>query len=199
MYGRQMSYTPKILAFSGSLRKDSYNKKLVKIAAAGATEAGASVTYIDLSDYPLPIYDQDYEDSKGLPEAALKLKQLMLNHDGFLIASPEYNSSISAVLKNVIDWVSRPASASEQYLCCFIGKVVVLMSASPGELGGMRGLVHLRSIFTNVSSLVLPQQKSISKAYEAFTEEGDLKNEKNKSDIKNLGKELALFLKKHKT
>src|SRR5581483_4225599 len=91
-----MPYRPKILAFAGSLRKDSYNKKLVKIAMKGAEEAGALVTYIDLKDYPLPVYDQEIEDSQGLPENALKLKKLLLEHDGFLISCPEYNSSMPA-------------------------------------------------------------------------------------------------------
>src|ERR1700733_11604898 len=107
---------PKILVFAGSLRAGSYNKKLAKIAAKGAEEAGAEVTYIDLKDYPLPVYDQEIEDSQGLPQNALKLKELFMNHNGFIIASPEYNSSIPGALKNVIDWVSRPASKDEVYL-----------------------------------------------------------------------------------
>src|ERR1700722_12329650 len=103
-----MANRPKILAFAGSLRKESFNKKLVKIAVKGAQEAGAEVTYIALEDYPLPLYNQEIEDSQGIPENALKLKQLMIQSDGFLISSPEYNSSIPANFKNMIDWVSRP-------------------------------------------------------------------------------------------
>lgn len=193
-----MVYRPKILAFAGSLRKDSYNKKLVKIAIRGAEDAGAQVTYIDLKDYPLPIYDQDIEDSSGLPENALKLKKLMLEHDGFLLSCPEYNSSMPAVFKNVIDWASRPASPNEVYLCCFIDKVVSLMSASPGQLGGLRGLVHVRSMFSNIFSLVLPKQKSISQANEAFSPDGNLKDTKQQQDIINLGKGLAEFLIQYK-
>ena len=128
-----MQDKPKILAFAGSLRKDSFNKQMVKTAVKGAEDAGAVVTLIDLKDYPLPIYDQDIETAVGLPENVLKLKSLFLKNDGFLIACPEYNSSITAVLKNVIDWVSRPAKGEDVYLCCFINKVVVLMSASPGN------------------------------------------------------------------
>lgn len=134
-----MEYQPKILAFAGSLRKESYNKKLVKIALRGAEEAGAKVTYIDLRDYPLPIYDQEIEDSQGLPENALILKKLMQEHEGFLLACPEYNSSMSAAFKNVIDWTSRNASPNEVFLSCFMDKVVALMSASQGPLGGIRG------------------------------------------------------------
>lgn len=193
-----MAYKPKILAFAGSLRKDSYNKKLVQIGIKGAKEAGADVTYIDLKDYPLPLYDQEIEDSQGLPENALKLKKLMLEHDGFLISCPEYNSSIPAVFKNVIDWVSRPAPGEQVYLICFIDKVVTLMSASPGQLGGLRGLVHVRAMFGNINSLVLPQQKSIPQADKAFDQEGNLKEPKLQNEVMKLGKDLAEFLKKYK-
>ncbi len=190
-----MSYQPKILAFAGSLRKESFNKKLVKIAIVGAKSAGAAVTYIDLKDYPLPIYDQEIEESQGIPQNAMKLKELMLGHDGFLISAPEYNSGVSGVLKNVIDWVSRPAPNEKEYLCCFIDKVVTLMSASPGGLGGLRGLVQVRSIFTNIFSIVLPRQKSISNADQAFGTDGNLKDAKQQQEVIALGKGLADFLK----
>lgn len=193
-----MTYQPKILAFAGSLRRDSHNKKLVKIAAKAAEDAGALVTYIDLKDYPLPIYDQEIEDATGLPENALKLKELMLAHDGFLLACPEYNSSMSAVFKNVIDWTSRMAKPDEVYLCCFTDKAVALMSASPGGLGGIRGLVHVRSMFGNINSIVLPQQKCISQSHQAFDDSGNLKDPKSQSDTQNLGRALADFLRKYK-
>lgn len=189
-----MTYRPKILAFAGSLRKDSYNKKLVKIAIKGAEEAGADVTYIDLADYQLPLYDQEIEDSQGLPDNALKIKELMLQHDGFLISCPEYNSSMPAVFKNTIDWASRKAKTDEVYLCCFIDKVVMLMSASPGNLGGLRDLVHVRSMFSSIYSLVLPQQKSIPLAGQAFDLNGNLKDAKEQKEVMNLGKKLAEFL-----
>lgn len=188
---------PKILAFAGSLRSDSYNKKLVKIASEGAREAGGEVTVIDLRDYPLPIYDQEIEDRQGLPENALKLKDLFLQNQGFLIASPEYNSTFSGVLKNVIDWVSRQATPNEVYLQCFSNKAAILMSASPGQLGGLRGLVHLRMVLGNINTLVLPNQKTISQADQAFTPEGQLRDAKQESAIKNLGKTLVDFLKKN--
>lgn len=194
-----MAYRPKILAFAGSLRKDSFNKKLIKIAVKGAQEAGADVTLIDLKDYPLPIYDQDIEDSQGLPENALKIKDLMLKHDGFLISCPEYNSSMSAAFKNVIDWASRQATKDEVYLCCFIDKPVALMSASPGQLGGLRGLVHVRAMFGNIFSYVIPQQKSISQADKAFDEDGNLKDSKAQADVMNIGKKLTQFISKLKS
>lgn len=193
-----MTYQPKILAFAGSLRKDSYNKKLVKIAIKGAEEAGAKVTYVDLKDYPLPIYDQEIEDSQGLPANALLLKKLMAEHDGFLLACPEYNSSMPAVFKNVIDWTSRNASPTEVYLSCFIDKAVALMSASVGALGGLRGLVHIRSMFSNIFSIVLPKQKSIANASGAFDEKGDLKNTVDQKDVMDIGSQLTKFLIKHK-
>lgn len=184
----------KILAFAGSLRKDSINKKLMKIATQGAKAAGAEVTVIDLKDYPLPIFDQDIETSSGLPENALKLKKLFSEHDGFLIASPEYNSSMTAVLKNTVDWVSRQANPKETYLGDFIGKGVVLMSASPGQLGGLRGLVHVRSMFSNLFCHVLPQQKSIPLAMDVFDQEGNLKDKKVHEEVLSLGKHLTDFL-----
>ena len=100
----------KILAFAGSSRKESFNKKLLKIAVLGVQEQGGYVTLIDLADYPMPIFNQDLEQEKGIPENARKLKQLMVEHNAFIIASPEYNSTFSPLLKNVIDWASRAES-----------------------------------------------------------------------------------------
>lgn len=182
-----MDRKPKILAFAGSLRADSYNKKIAKIAMKGAERAGAEVTYIDLNDYPLPVYSAEIEESEGLPQNALKLKELMLNSDGFIIASPEYNSSISGNLKNMIDWVSRQATPDEKYLCCFIDKVAVILSASPGGLGGLRGLVHLRAILENIFTFVIPAQKTIPNAAEAFDEKGNLKSADLHRSIEELG------------
>ena len=189
--------TPRILAFAGSLRKESYNKKLVQIAADGARRAGAEVTVIDLKDYPLPIYDGDLEAASGIPDNAQKLKKLFLEHDGLLLSCPEYNSSISAVLKNVIDWVSRPLPG-EPGLACYLGKTAVLMSASPGALGGLRGLVHVRSILGNINVIVLPEQIAVSKAHEAFNPDGTLKDAKQQAGVEGLGKTLAEFLKRIK-
>lgn len=184
---------PKILAFAGSTRTDSFNKKLVQAAIKGARNAGAEVTYIDLRDFPLPLYDGDLEDAKGLPENAKALKKLFLDHQGLLIASPEYNSSISAVLKNAIDWVSRPVTG-EEFLICFKKKVAGIMSASPGALGGLRGLVTLRSILSNINILVIPQQVSISSADTAFENSSTLKDPKRQASVENIGEEVAKLL-----
>lgn len=187
----------RILAFAGSLRKDSFNKKLVRIAAEAARKAGAEVTFVDLKDHPLPIFDEDLEKAQGMPEPGRKLKQLMVESDGFLISAPEYNSSITAALKNAIDWVSRP-QPNEPSLVAFQGKAAVLMSASPGALGGLRGLVHVRSILGNIGVIVLPEQVAVPRAFEAFNPDGSLKDPKQQESIEKLGGKLAAFLAKHK-
>ncbi|MBE9128695.1 MULTISPECIES: NADPH-dependent FMN reductase [unclassified Coleofasciculus] len=190
-----MTNPQKILAFAGSAREKSFNKMLVKIAAEGAKSAGAEATYLDLRDLPMPLFDEDLEAREGLPENVLKFKQLMKAHQGLLIASPEYNSSISPLLKNAIDWASRPEPGEPPLgLICFRDKVAVLMSTSPGGLGGLRGLVHVRSILSNIGVLVLPDQKAIPNAYQVFDEEGNLKDEKQQEAVKQLGSKLATVL-----
>lgn len=193
-----MAYRPTILAFAGSTRVDSFNKKLVKIAAAGARAAGAEVTYVDLRDLPMPLYDGDLEAKEGLPANAQKFKALMLSHDGLLISAPEYNSGVSGVLKNAIDWASRSAPG-ERPLACFVNKVASLMSASPGSLGGLRGLVHVRSILSNIHVLVLPDQLAVPKAHEAFNPDGSLKDAKQQAAVEQLGRTLTGVLTKLRT
>ena len=188
-----MSHSPRILAFAGSARRESFNKRLVVVAAAAAEEAGALVTRLDLKDYPLPLYDGDLEADGGLPQTAVALKKLFVEHEGLMIAAPEYNSSITPLLKNTIDWVSRPADG-EAPLVAFRGKWAVLMSASPGRLGGLRGLVHVRSILGNIGVHVLPDQVAVSSAADAFDDEGRLKGERQRRSIEQLGKRLAEML-----
>lgn len=192
-----MAVTPKILAFAGSTRKDSFNKKLVRIAAAAARSAGAEVTLIDLADYSLPLFNQDDEAERGQPDNARKLKELMKTHHGFLISSPEYNSSITPLLKNTIDWASR-SIPGEKPLECFAEKVALLISASPGALGGLRALVHVRAILGNIGTLVLPGTISISQAHEAFAEDGSLKDPKRQATVEKLGADLTVHLRKLK-
>lgn len=182
--------TPKILAFAGSARRDSYNKQLVGIAAQAARQAGAEVTLIDLKDYPLPLFDEDLEREAGPPANATSLKQLFLEHDGLLIASPEYNSSISPLLKNTIDWVSRPVEG-EPPLAAYQGKVAALMAASPGALGGLRGLVHVRSILSNIGVIVLPDQLAIPQAFKAFDANGAMTDPKQQSKVEALAAALV--------
>lgn len=188
-----MPYVPRIVAFAGSTRKDSFNKKLVKVAIAGARAAGAAVTEIDLGDLPMPLYDGDLEEAEGLPVGARRFREALLANDGLLIASPEYNSSISGVLKNAIDWASRP-QPGEKPLACFAGKVASLMSASPGALGGLRGLATVRSILGNIGVIVLPDQVAVPRAHEAFGPDGVLLDEKQRRSVERLGSELARVL-----
>jgi chromate reductase len=181
-----MSEQISVLCFAGSLRSDSLNKKLVKIAMAGAQEAGAKVTFVDLVDLPMPVYNGDDETKSGLPENAKKFKALLKEHDAILIASPEYNSSLSAALKNAIDWASR-SEAGEKPLEAFKGKVAGVMACSPGALGGLRGLVHLRSILGNIGVIVVTEQTTVPSAIKAFNDGGDLGDEKVQASAKNVG------------
>ena len=185
----------RIIAFAGSTRSDSFNKMLVKIAAKGAEEEGAEVTLIDLKDYSMPLYDGDLEADQGLPENALKLKKLFQEHHGFLIASPEYNSGYSAVLKNTLDWISRPASKDEPLLSAYDGKVASIMATSPGALGGLRGLYQLRELLMNMNVTVMPQMRAIGKAAQEFNESGEIKDSKLSDQIKELGRNTVKHIK----
>jgi NAD(P)H-dependent FMN reductase len=191
-----MTTTPRILAFGGSLRRDSFNQKLVALAAEGARAAGAEVTVISLREFPMPVFDQDLEDSSGKPEAAVRLKALFASHHGLLIASPEYNSSLTAALKNAIDWVSRADSDDEPMLSALSGKSAVLCSASPGGLGGLRGLVHLRAILGNLGITVLPDQFALGSAHNAFAPDGSLSDPARNTTALSLGAKLARHLAK---
>ena len=167
---------PKILAFSGSIRRDSWNRKLIRVAADAARAAGGDVTLIDLADYPLPLMDEDLEARDGLPDNALRLKALFKEHDAFLIASPEYYSSMPPLLKNTLDWVSREWQG-ESGLVPYQNKVAAILAASPGTFGGMRMLPHLRQVLNTLGVLLLPGQFSLAHADQAFDpENGALKS-----------------------
>jgi chromate reductase len=173
---------PKILAFAGATRSQSWNKKLIRVAVAAAEEAGGRVTLIDLRDYPMPLYDGDLEQAEGLPHKARELKALMLANQAFLLSCPEYNSSISGVLKNSIDWISRPQPDEPRYLA-FKGKVTGLFAASPGNLGGIRALLAVRQVLTTLGVLVLPTQFALAHAASAFHEDGTLKEEGHRAAV----------------
>ncbi len=189
---------PKILAFAGSTRTGSFNKHLAVQAAEAAREVGAEVTFVDLRDLKIPLFDQDDEAASGLPDGGKTFKSMLLQSDGFLIASPEYNSSITGVLKNAIDWASRSETDAEPSLAAFRGKAAALFSASPGALGGLRGLVHLRSILGNIGVLTLPDQVCISTAHEAFDSAGKLKDERKAKQVSALAASLVAILTKLK-
>jgi len=182
--------TPKILAFSGSLRQGSFNHQLASVAAKHAEAAGAEVRVIRLREFALPVYDGDIE-AAGFPEMLEPLKEQFRWADGFLICSPEYNSSISAALKNAIDWVSRPTREGEPALEGFAGKTAGLLSASPGGLGGLRGLVHLRSILQSIKVLTVPDQFALASAHGAFAEDGSIADEKQDAAVAGVARALV--------
>ncbi|MEK7992062.1 MAG: NAD(P)H-dependent oxidoreductase [Thiotrichaceae bacterium] len=174
----------KLLFLAGSARKDSLNKKLAKLASNMAQDTGAQVTYIDLKDFEMPLYDGDLEAQHGIPDNAKKLKHLFVTHDGFFIASPEYNSSMSALLKNTLDWISRPHQENEAPLSAFNGKVAALGAISPGGLGGLRGLVPLRMMLGNIGVIVVPSQTAIGSGFHAFDENEQLKEDAQMAMLK---------------
>lgn len=186
--------TARILAFAGSARRDSLNKKLARVAADAAREAGAEVTLADLDDYPMPVYHGDLEAAQGMPENGVKLRALFLAHDALLIASPENNGSVSALLKNTIDWLSRDVGdgkGDNSGLAPYRGKTAALLAASPGAFGGVLGLSHLRPILAKLGVNVLGTQVNLARAHEAFDEQGALKSEAVREHVRRLASELA--------
>ncbi len=174
-----MSKPLPLLVFAGSTRGQSFNRKLATVAAERAQAEGAQVTHIELADFDLPIYNADLE-ARGTPAAAVKLKELFHAHPAWIIASPEYNGSYTALLKNTIDWVSSPIKGDPLWSSGtkpFAGKVVGLLSASPGALGGLRSLSHLTPLLLNLECWVAPKQFALSRAGEAFDPDGQLATE----------------------
>jgi len=182
--------TIKVLAFSGSARKDSLNKKLIRVAAAAVTAAGGEVTLIDLDDYPMPVYHGDLEVREGLPANARKLKKFFNEHQALLISSPENNASMSSLLKNTLDWVSRAADG-QNGLVPYQNKVALLLAASPGALGGLRGLVHLRQTLQALTVLVLSEQFALMRAHEQFDGAGALTDPKMKASLDGMTRRLV--------
>jgi NAD(P)H-dependent FMN reductase len=191
---RQMP-EPRILVFAGSAREGSFNKRLARVALAAVQATGANGTFIDLKDFPMPIYIADLEAAGGMPSSVLMLKTLLREHDGLLISSPENNASVSALLKNTLDWLSRPIAA-EKGIDLFQGKPAAIVAASPGALGGIRGLFHLRQILTTLNMLVLPEQFALGKANEAFDENGSLKHRKDELSVVNVAVKLVTLARK---
>ena len=191
-----MSKKPKILAFAGSLREHSFSKRVVKTAAKGAANAGAEITYIDLRDFPMPIYNADDHEKNGFDENALKFQKLLNDHDGFLIASPEYNGSLSGALKNAIDWASRKSEKYGQGEV-FRGKIAAIMTESPGVFGGIRCLGHLRGVLSILLVNVLPSEIAVGKVHEMFDGNAEeMTDEKMKKILEELGDSLVDILRK---
>jgi chromate reductase len=182
--------TVKILAFDGSGRKGSTNHQILDIVAAGARQANAEVTFINLRDYDIPLYDGDLEAEQGLPQGVKTLKGIFDAHDALLIASPEYNGSFTPLLKNTLDWISRPQQG-ETSMQQFKGKAVALAATSPGKLGGLRGLYQLQHLMFILQSFVLPQIIAVGGAKDAFDENAQLKDEAMQKNALQLGERLA--------
>jgi NAD(P)H-dependent FMN reductase len=185
-----MTMTARILVFAGSIRTGAYSGRTADAAERELAMQGAEVTRISLADYPLPIMDQDLEKEKGIPENAMRLGRQIAAHDGFLIASPEYNSSIPPLLKNAIDWVSRIHKDGGVVFKPYAGKVAALCSSSEGNFAGVRGLYHLRSVLMNCQVEVITPQCSVGHAHEAFDENGQFKEERLRHTMENVAKTL---------
>jgi chromate reductase len=181
----------KILALCGSSRRDSLNQKLLDIAALGAADAGAQVSLIRWVDFPLPIYDGDCEAEHGLPERARALKALLAQHHALLIATPEHNGGYPALLKNALDWASRPSEGDPTGLGVFAGKVAAVVSASPGVLGGMRAQLALQISLNKLGLLVMPNAFALGLAHQAFDEQGRLKDGTVDQNVRAVGAALA--------
>jgi chromate reductase, NAD(P)H dehydrogenase (quinone) len=166
----------RILAVNGSARTGSLNQRILERAIEGAQKAGAEVTLSRLAEFNLPIYDADSEAENGLPQAARELQSLVADHDALLIATPEYNGGYSALLKNAIDWISRPREGGSSGVSLLSGKVAALISASPGQLGGLRSQTGMRAVLDKLGMIVIPDSMALSAAHEAFDAEGKIKD-----------------------
>ncbi|MCC5870612.1 MAG: NAD(P)H-dependent oxidoreductase [Gammaproteobacteria bacterium] len=185
-----MTTSPRLLAFAGSLRKDSFNRKLIQTLAEGAREAGAKVTLLELRDHALPLYDGDIE-AAGMPNAVRTLQSMMAEHDGLLIATPEYNGAYPALIKNTLDWISRPLDDGKAGTTLFAGKIAGLCSASPGGLGGLRALLTLRDALAKLGMWVAPSQVAVGRAGEVFDDQGNLTDERQRSAVQRVGAEVT--------
>ncbi|MEO7599399.1 MAG: NAD(P)H-dependent oxidoreductase [Opitutus sp.] len=185
-----METSVRILAFSASARRESLNRKLLAIAVQCTRDAGAEVTLLDLNDYTLPLYHGDLEDTEGLPANAAKLIELISQHQGLLIASPEYNSMITPLLKNTLDWCTRSDADP------FPGKVAAVVSASPGALGGIRSLQLAQQLLLKLGCHIVPMQTMLPRADKAFDTAGQLTDPRALKNVQALGKALVELTRK---
>lgn len=179
----------KILVFAGSIRRESVNRKLARIAAQAVDDAGGQATLLELADYPMPFYNGDLEAESGPPENAFRLQEAIAAHAGLIVVSPEYNHSIPALLKNTLDWVSRTPRVKGANP--FAGKVAGLMAASPGALGGLQGLDTVQRVLTTVGALVLPRVVAVPRADLAFAADGRLTDEASSRRVAELSAEVV--------
>jgi NAD(P)H-dependent FMN reductase len=187
----------RLLFFAGSTREGSYNKKLARLAQHIATANGIEGVFVDLRDYPMPIYHGDLEANEGPPPKAAEFKALLTEYQGVFIATPEYNSSIPPLLKNTIDWVTRVRAKGETGLEVFKSRVFAVSGASPGYYGAMRSLLTLRQILeVGVGATVIPQQLALPRAADAFEEDGSLKDKARQDLLKDVVEKLAIAAKR---
>ena len=180
----------RLLAFAGSLRSGSFNRRLIHTLAQGAADAGAEVDLIQLRDFPLPVYDGDIE-AAGMPENVRALQARLAAADGLLIATPEYNGSMPALVKNTLDWISRPQADGSDGTRLFSGKVAGICSASPGALGGLRSLLVLRDALSKLGLWVCPVQVAVGGAGTAFADDGTLIDERRRAQVQGVGEQVA--------
>ena len=178
-----------ILVFAGSIRRESVNRKLARVAAQAVETAGGQATLLELADFPMPLYNGDMEAESGPPENAFRLQEIIAAHDGLIVVSPEYNHSIPALLKNTLDWVSRTPRVKGANP--FAGKVTGLMAASPGALGGLQGLDTVQRVLTTVGALVLPKMVAVPRADKVFDPEGRLTDEASARRVAELSAEVV--------
>lgn len=175
----------KLLVFAGSTRQNSYNRQLARVTAAMARASGAEVTHIELGDFDIPMYNADLE-AQGTPADVIRLKQIMYEHPAWIICTPEYNASYPALVKNTLDWVSSPVKGDPVWSDGFRsshGKVVGMLSASPGALGGLRSQSHLAPLLVNLECWLAPKNFALGRAGDAFDEQGGLKDERAQKSV----------------
>jgi NAD(P)H-dependent FMN reductase len=180
----------KILVIPGSLRTGSHNAKLAAAATDALVRADAVVTQLSLGDFPLPIYDGDFEAQSGVPKHAINLKRMLSAHHGVLLVSPEYNSAPPALLKNAIDWISRVEDGDETQGAVFRGRPFAIAAASEGKLGGTRGLAALRLILSGCRATVIPNQVALSFAHEAYDDLDRLRHPADKAALQDMARQL---------
>lgn len=180
---------PRLLALCGSARRDSHNRRALAVAMNGAREAGADVNFIEPREFVMPLYDGDLEASEGLPEAAARLQLLFAEHDGVLVATPEYNGFFTPLLKNTLDWVSRPLpdGSNRPGTIHLRGKAAGLVTASPGALGGIRALQHARLYLANLGLVVVPEQAAVPAADKVLEADGSIADDRTRTMLEGVG------------
>lgn len=188
-----MADTPRILAFAASTRSASFNRRLARVATGCVRRAGGEITLIELKDYPMPLYEGDLEAASGIPEHGKRLKALLAEHQGLLIVSPEYNGFITPLLKNTLDWLSRP-DGDQDGLALFRDKLALVLSASPGALGGLRSLTLARQLLTNLGVMLMPDSLAVGRAQEAFNDDDTLKDERQQAKLQGMAAKFVTTL-----